>query len=235
MTAMLVVETEDFVDSANLVFHSVGAPLQAAVFGLSDALNGCGGMAGDDPAGRAWAQSYDPAAVAALAAGRDSVNACYNLAELFELSAANYEAADQASSPGARAAIAAQTARLPGDASISSSSWRIASRSRSAAMRAERSRASATCAAASFLVAFWLSSAVLRTVSSRLCSASRSGGYTKREMTNSMTRKMISSTKNVPLGNRMLLLAARSVVCMMLPRYLANENSRMAANATLMK
>ncbi|WP_375477936.1 hypothetical protein [uncultured Jatrophihabitans sp.] len=116
---MLVVETADFVDAANLVFHSVGKPSQTAVFGLSDALNGCGGMAGDDPAGRAWAQSYDPAAAAALVAGRDTVNACYNLAELFEFSALNYEAADAASSPGARAAIAAQTARLPGDAAIS--------------------------------------------------------------------------------------------------------------------
>ncbi len=72
-------------------------------------------MAGDDPGGRDWAAAYDRGAAAALRAGQDAINACYKVSSMFAQTARNYEAADAASTPGVRHAIAAATATLPDD------------------------------------------------------------------------------------------------------------------------
>ena len=97
MTSFLV-ETEDLAQVATSV-HGGGATLESALERLASALAGCGGMAGDDPAGTQWATDYDTAARTTLRATRSATNSVYHLAAMFAQTARNYEAAEQASTP----------------------------------------------------------------------------------------------------------------------------------------
>lgn len=105
MTSVLV-ETEDFVAVSRRVYTALGDPMADAYGRLLDALQPCGAMAGDDPGGVSWAASYDPAARSALSAATEVIDTCYRLSAMFARTAHNYAAADHASTPGVRHAIA---------------------------------------------------------------------------------------------------------------------------------
>lgn len=113
MTAVLDVETEDFVGASVALTTRLGEPVADAVSSLAMALEGSTAMAGSDDGGLAWAAQYDRAVQAALPAGVDVANGVFRLAQIFAQSARNYEAADVASTPGARSAAEASIAGLP--------------------------------------------------------------------------------------------------------------------------
>jgi hypothetical protein len=113
MTALIEVETADFARVARSVYTDVGDPLTTAVVRTITNLQGCGAMAGSDPAGRDWAACYDRAAASALRASQDAINACYKLSAMFAQTARNYEAADAASTATVRRALASATEGLP--------------------------------------------------------------------------------------------------------------------------
>lgn len=118
MTRVLV-EVEDFADSARNAYDYVAWPLSRAAVRLEVELFDVAGMAGDDPAGREWAHAYDTAAAGALRAFGAVVDGCFRLASLFGSSARTYAEADWLSAPGERDDIATLTARLPRDAGFS--------------------------------------------------------------------------------------------------------------------
>lgn len=112
MTALLV-ETEDFVLAATWTHDHVGDALCSAQARLAADLDGGHAMAGSDPGGQAWAAAYDRAGASAMRAQTDLTNGVYNLARMFAQTALNYEAADGASTPSVRAAVADQIGMLP--------------------------------------------------------------------------------------------------------------------------
>jgi hypothetical protein len=109
----VVLETEDFVAAARLLHLWVADPLRTSVTTLSNALAGCGAMAGSDPGGLAWAAAYDGAAVSALNAAADAVNAVDKLAAMFAQTARNYASADAASTPAGAVLLDSAVASLP--------------------------------------------------------------------------------------------------------------------------
>ena len=114
MTASRVVlETEDFAAAARLLHLWVADPLRSSVTALSNALAGCGAMAGSDPGGLAWAAAYDGAAVSALNAAADAVNAVDKLATMFAQTARNYASADTASTAAGRVLLDSAVGSLP--------------------------------------------------------------------------------------------------------------------------
>lgn len=117
-TALIELETEDFVAASRSLYADVADPCTMAATSLITRLQDCGGMAGDDPGGRDWAAAYDRAAAATLHAAEDAINASYQVSSMFAQTARNYEAADSASTAGVRDAIAAATSALPDDCRI---------------------------------------------------------------------------------------------------------------------
>jgi hypothetical protein len=114
MTADLIeLSTEDFARAARSIHVDAADPMATVVGRLPAGLQGSAGMAGSDPAGRDWAASYDRAATATMRASQDVVNACYSLSAMFAQTARNYEAADAASTAGARRAMASAVASVP--------------------------------------------------------------------------------------------------------------------------
>jgi hypothetical protein len=112
-SALLVLETQDFVAAARMLRLWVSEPLEAAVSSLSRVLDGCAGMAGGDVGGCAWAGAYDPAATAAVEAAASALQALDQLTAMFAQTARNYEAADAASTPDDRRLIESAAAALP--------------------------------------------------------------------------------------------------------------------------
>jgi hypothetical protein len=110
----VVVETEDLAAAARSISVNVAQPMTASSDRLVCGLLDSGAMAGDDAAGTQWASRYDQAAWSALAATQDVVNGAIKLAGLFAQTARNYAAADSASTAGARPALSAGVADLPG-------------------------------------------------------------------------------------------------------------------------
>ncbi|MDT4951606.1 MAG: hypothetical protein QOJ37_4201 [Pseudonocardiales bacterium] len=114
MSPTVVVETEDLAAAARSISVNVAQPMTASSDRLVCGLLDSGAMAGDDAAGTQWASRYDQAAWSALAATQDVVNGAIKLAGLFAQTARNYAAADSASTAGARPALSAGVADLPG-------------------------------------------------------------------------------------------------------------------------
>lgn len=85
--------------AASAVGDRVGPALADAAGALNGTLAQCGGMAGSDPAGHAWAAAYDPAAADLASALADATNACFQLAAMLQASGYNYAAAEAASDP----------------------------------------------------------------------------------------------------------------------------------------
>lgn len=112
-TALIVLETRDLVAASRLLRLWAAAPLETSTDALSRTLEGCGGMAGDDPGGVAWATAYDGAAVPALSATADAVNGVDRLAGMFAQTARNYEVADAASTASNRRLVEAAVDTLP--------------------------------------------------------------------------------------------------------------------------
>ncbi len=79
---------------------SVAEPMAEAGWVLVDALSVSVGMAGCDPAGVAWADSYDRSARSVLQATSDVITASFRLAALLEQTGFNYGSAESASVPG---------------------------------------------------------------------------------------------------------------------------------------
>jgi colicin D len=115
--AGVVVEIDDFAVAAWSAFRSGGDPLADSLFRLTLALEGCAGMAGSDPAGRAWAVEYDAAARSAVSGLRAAANGGYRLAAMFAASARNYAAAESSSDLSLITRLDVEG--LPGDASVS--------------------------------------------------------------------------------------------------------------------
>jgi Colicin D len=116
--ALIQLETEDLAAASRSLYTDVADPCTSAASQLISRLQECGGMAGDDPAGRDWATAYDRAAAATLSAAENAINACYRVSSMFAQTARNYEAADSASTAGVRQAIAAATSALPDECAI---------------------------------------------------------------------------------------------------------------------
>lgn len=114
MTAALIeLETLDLVSAANMLRRWAGEPVEQALRELWGTLSSCGGMAGSDPGGVAWASAYDRAAGAALNGGQAAAGGLDKLAAMFAQTARNYEAADAASAAGGRRVVEESIATLP--------------------------------------------------------------------------------------------------------------------------
>ncbi len=114
MTSTLVVlETQDLAAAARMLRLWVAEPVEARITALSRELDGCAGMAGSDPGGVAWSDSYDRAATVALQAGADLAGAVDRLALMFAQTARNYEAADSASTAEERRLVDSAVSSLP--------------------------------------------------------------------------------------------------------------------------
>lgn len=114
MTAVpIVVETQDLVVAARMLRLWSVDPLCAATNALSATLGDCGAMAGSDPGGLAWAESYDRAAAAALQTTADVINGVDSLAALLGQTAHNYATAEIASTADRRIVEASLDALPP--------------------------------------------------------------------------------------------------------------------------
>jgi hypothetical protein len=111
----LQVEVDDFVASAVLISERVADPVCAAVGGLTRTLERCRSMAGDDPGGQSWAESYDASAQEVLAATQQLVNGAYRTSTLLGRSATNYAEAEAASTTGVASVPPAVLQRLPAE------------------------------------------------------------------------------------------------------------------------
>ena len=118
MSVTLVVETTDLAHAAHLLSGQVGDHLCTVVgSALSDAMS-CTGMAGDDPAGLAWASAYEQSADVASQAAEDVINGAYTLSGLLSATAQNYARADAASTIDARHAVDGTVSNLPAPTTI---------------------------------------------------------------------------------------------------------------------
>jgi len=89
MSAPLIeLETQDFTAASRMLRLWVAGPVGRSTNRLFNTLEGCAAMAGSDPGGSAWAQSYDRAALAAMTAAQDVVNGVDKLAAMFAQTAA---------------------------------------------------------------------------------------------------------------------------------------------------
>jgi hypothetical protein len=111
--ALIALETQDIAAASRMLGLWVADPLELSTNALFTTLGGCAAMAGTDPAGTAWAESYDRAAAAGLTAAQDVVQAVNKLAAMFAQTARNYAAADEASTASTRRLIDAAVATLP--------------------------------------------------------------------------------------------------------------------------
>ena len=97
----LVVDPVSY-EAASLAFGTeIAGRVSRTGLGLLDELGGARAMAGSDPAGRAWAASYDDAAALALDVTADVANGCVQLAALLQQTGFNYSRAESSSTPGA--------------------------------------------------------------------------------------------------------------------------------------
>src|SRR4051812_7067242 len=111
--ALIDLETEDFAVAARELVASAIDPIGISSRRTWDVLSGCGGMAGSDAGGVAWAASYDRAAATAMNAAIDAGAAVGQLARLFGQTARNYELADAHSSPVVRQRLASVVSSVP--------------------------------------------------------------------------------------------------------------------------
>ena len=118
MGSHITVEPERFEAASSVLGHLVAVEGFHGLWALHDALDSCAGMAGDDPAGRAWAASYDAAAARTLQISGDVIAACYRLAALLQQTGFNYSGAELASTPGVTWSSTPDTAHWA-DASVS--------------------------------------------------------------------------------------------------------------------
>ena len=100
MTATVAVEPVGF-DTAAEAYAIANAVAAQFYSGLSDALAGHGGMAGDDKTSDEFAAGYDDAAAETLGAARDLVGALAGLARLTSASGGNHRQANHSSVYGA--------------------------------------------------------------------------------------------------------------------------------------
>lgn len=98
MTALAIrVDCAAFDAASTVLACDVAQGLAADTARLLAALDGCGAMAGDDPAGAQWGGAYDEAAAAVFRSVGGTVNASFRLAGLLEQTGFNYGTADSAS------------------------------------------------------------------------------------------------------------------------------------------
>ena len=84
----------DALDGAGSTVISAGEGLGSVISTLTTALTGCNGMAGDDPAGAAFGNSYNSAAPKLLEAMSATRNGLCRLGDGVRMSAHNYSAAE---------------------------------------------------------------------------------------------------------------------------------------------
>ena len=84
----------DALDGAGSAVISVGEGLGSVISTLTTALTGCNGMAGDDPAGAAFGNSYNSAASKMLEAMSTTRNGLCRLGDGVRMSAHNYSTAE---------------------------------------------------------------------------------------------------------------------------------------------
>jgi len=89
-------------DGAGTAVISVGDGLESVISTLTAALAGCGGMAGDDPAGAAFGHSYNTSASKLLEAMATTRNGLCRLGDGVRVSAHNYSAAEAMSNISGR-------------------------------------------------------------------------------------------------------------------------------------
>ena len=114
MSATLIeIETEDLAAAARQLVYDAVDPIGVGSRRLWSALSGCGGMAGTDPGGTAWATAYDRSATAALNAAVAAGEAAGQLARMLAQTASNYESADVHSSVAVRHRLADALSAVP--------------------------------------------------------------------------------------------------------------------------
>jgi len=111
--ALIDLETTDFAVAAHQSIVSGVDPIGIGTRRTWGVLAGCGGMAGSDPGGVAWAAAYDRAAAMALNSAIDAGGAVGQLARMFGQTARNYELADAHSTPAVRLRLADAVAAVP--------------------------------------------------------------------------------------------------------------------------
>jgi len=111
--ALIDLETTDFAVAARQLITSGVDEIGIGSRRSWSVLAGCGGMAGSDPGGVAWAAAYDRAAATALNSAIDAGAAVGQLARMFGQTARNYELADAHSSPAVRRRLADTVAAVP--------------------------------------------------------------------------------------------------------------------------
>jgi len=111
--ALIDLETTDFAIAARQLITSGVDEIGIGSRRSWSVLAGCGGMAGSDPGGVAWAAAYDRAAATALNSAIDAGAAVGQLARMFGQTARNYELADAHSSPAVRRRLADTVAAVP--------------------------------------------------------------------------------------------------------------------------
>ena len=96
----VVIDPEQIEGAADQLALQVAPAIDAAVYALSNGLQGSEFMAGDDEAGKSWSSSYDDATQTVMGVGSDITNATYKLAGLIEMTWGNHARADAESHPG---------------------------------------------------------------------------------------------------------------------------------------
>ena len=91
--APLAVDPETL-DGAGSTVIAAGEGLASVISTLTTALTGCNGMAGDDPAGAAFGNSYNSAAPKLLEAMSATRNGLCRLGDRVRMSAHNYSTAE---------------------------------------------------------------------------------------------------------------------------------------------
>jgi hypothetical protein len=109
----ITLETEDLVGAARMLRLWCVDELVTSTNSLCAALADCGGMAGNDAGGLAWAAAYDRAAAAALRANADVLNGVETVGSMLAQTARNYAAAEAASTADERYVVDATLAALP--------------------------------------------------------------------------------------------------------------------------
>ncbi|MHA3702915.1 WXG100-like domain-containing protein [Jatrophihabitans sp. YIM 134969] len=94
------VDPAAYAGAADIVGETVTNGLTKAAFALTDALAGCGEMAGTDEGGEKWAKAYDEAAADVVGMAEDVTNGCYQLAGLLAMTGFNHDQANAKSTVG---------------------------------------------------------------------------------------------------------------------------------------
>ncbi|WP_018680390.1 hypothetical protein [Actinokineospora enzanensis] len=106
MTGPIKVDTDTYEAASRVFGVDIHAALSKARADLESGLSGQGGMAGADPAGSTWADSYDEAAKTVHALVGDLATASTTLAALLQQSGFNHGQAEDSSNAGKPAATA---------------------------------------------------------------------------------------------------------------------------------